>query len=298
MGSSKKTATLVGVVFIFSISLFIFMSAMISRFKFGDEGFNIKVKYRFLNNLQEGAPVRVAGGITVGIVEKIYQDPIDLKAIVELNLNRSLQNKLPKKGTTFAIYSKGLMGDQYVNITVPPLEEGAEIINEKTEPLEGLNPPSIDEMMIAFSSWFKGKNGGQVLAEIVQATQLFVNNLNAIVSENRSDIRLTVKQARTSFTNLSTQLDVLMAKLNTLTTNFSDISNKNKQDIQVMLANMSLISKDLNSITKRINSGRGSVGRLLKDEGLYNNASEAVRHAKELMILLRKKPWVIVHKQN
>ena len=66
MGSSKKTATLVGVMFIFSIGLFIFMFAMISRFKLSDEGFTVKVKYRFLNNLQAGAKVRVAGGITVG----------------------------------------------------------------------------------------------------------------------------------------------------------------------------------------------------------------------------------------
>ncbi len=269
--------------------------AVLGKWQVSGEGFRVDLKFSFLNNLSEGAPVRIAGGIPVGYVDKIYQK--DLNTFVRVYLNESLKKKIPKRPETqFAIYTTGLMGQKYINITIPPVEPDDTFFQEGDNWV-GIDPPSIDQMMLAFSSWFDGKNGGQVLAEIMQATQQFISNLNAIVGENRKDIRLTIKQARGSFTNLSEQLNVLMVKLNELSSNFTEISNKNKQDIQVMLANMSLISRDLNLITQRINSGRGSVGKLLTDEQLYNNANAAVRNARELMRTLRERPWLLMYRE-
>ncbi|HRP70519.1 MAG TPA: MlaD family protein, partial [Turneriella sp.] len=264
MDKERKIRLTVGIMTLVSLATFVALLAILGRWQMAGDGLKINLRFRFLNNLSTGAPVRISGGLPVGFVESIYQK--DLKTYVQISLKKELLNKIPKRAeTVFAIYTTGLMGQKYINITVPDGKEN-EVYFQSGDEWVGIDPPSVDQMMMAFSSWFDGKNGGQVLAEIMKETETFLSNLNSIVNENRGDIRTTIKQARASFTSLSAQLDTLMQKLNILSKNFTDISNQNKQDIQIMLENMSKISRDLNLITQRINSGRGSVGKLIQDE--------------------------------
>ena len=132
----------------------------------------------------------------------------------------------------------------------------------------------------------------------MQETRRFIGNLNAIAVENRGDIRQTISQARVSFDSLTRQLDDLLAKLNLLSRNFSDISTRNKQDIQVMLENLSKVSRDLNLITQRINSGKGSVGKFVQDEEFYRNLTDAIANARDLFEILKEKPWMVMYKEN
>lgn len=296
MDKDRKTRIAVGVMSFISITTFIGLLAVLGRWQMSGEGVRLNLKFRFLNNLSTGAPVRISGGLPVGYVEKIFQK--DLKTYVQIYLGKDLQGKIPKRvETVFAIYTTGLMGQKYINITIPEARPN-EVYFQDGEEWVGIDPPSIDQMMMAFSSWFDGKNGGQVLAEIMKETETFLSNLNGIVNENRGDIRQTIRQARESFTSLSGQLDTLMQKLNILSKNFTDISNQNKQDIQIMLENMSKISRDLNLITQRVNSGRGSVGLMIQDEELYKNANDAARHAKELFRKLEENPSLFLNKSN
>jgi phospholipid/cholesterol/gamma-HCH transport system substrate-binding protein len=296
MDKEKRTRIAVGLMTFISLATFIGLLAILGRWQVSGEGMRLSLRFRFLNNLSTGAPVRISGGLPVGYVESIYEK--DLRTYVQISLRKDLRDKIPKRAeTVFAIYTTGLMGQKYINITVPEPKPDDTFFKDGDEWV-GIDPPSIDQMMMAFSSWFDGKNGGQVLAEIMKETETFLANLNGIVNENRGDIRQTIRQARESFGSLSAQLDTLMQKLNILSKNFTDISNQNKQDIQIMLENMSKISRDLNLITQRVNSGRGSVGKLIQDEELYKNANEAAYHARELFRKLEENPSLFLNKSN
>lgn len=296
MENTGKRNAAVGLMVLVGIGLFLATAVILGRWQFGKDGFSVDLEFSFLNNIGVGAPARIAGGIPVGYVESIYQK--NLKSFVRVRLHEELRNKIPKNtGTQFSIFTTGMMGQKYINITISPESAGGPMLQEN-DIIRGVDPPSVDQMMMAFSSWFDGKNGGQVIAEIMQETQKFIANLNSIAVENRGDIRLTIKQARSSIMSLSKQLDDLMTKLNILSTNFTDISTNNKKDIQIMLENLAQISNDLNLITGRINSGRGSVGKFIKNEELYSNASEAVAHARDLFRTLKDKPWLIMYKDQ
>lgn len=295
MDETRRLAIRVGLFVILTFTVLIIMVAFVSRWQMKRAGFVVNIKFNFLNNLGVNAPVKVAGGIPVGYVSAIYQK--DLQTYASVYLKKDLENKIPKRPeTVFTIFSSSLMGQKYINLTIPPAIEGDEFLKEGDEWV-GVDPPSLDQMMLAFSSWFDGKNGGQILAEIITETKLFISNLNAIAAENRSDIRLTVKQARESFTALTQQIDVLMAKLTILSTNFTDISTKNKDDIQVMLANLSQISSELNTITQRINSGKGTVGKFLSDEEIYQTANDTLANARDLFLKLKQNPWMLLYKE-
>lgn len=295
MEESKKTAIRVGVFVILTSLTFVSLIAYVSRWQVKRAGYTIDVKFAFLNNLAVNAPVKIAGGIPVGYVKDIYQK--NLETYVRIYLDEDLKGKIPKRPETIiTIFSASLMGQKYINIEIPEEQED-DVYFEEGDEWVGIDPPSIDQMMLAFSSWFDGQSGGQVLAQIMQETKLFISNLNAITGENRKDIRLTVKTARESFTTLSEQLDVLMGKLTILSSNFTEISTRNKQDIEVMLKNLAQITEDMNLITQRINSGRGSVGKFVSDEDLYNNANEAILNAKELFQVIKEQPWKLLYKE-
>ena len=302
MQNNRKVYVNVGIMTIVSIAIFVTMLAVLGRWQFGKEGFYVDIQFTFLNNLSQGAPGRISGGIPVGYVEEIYQK--DLKTFVRVSLQNELKNRLPAETTTFSIFTTGMMGQKYINITMPKVTKETSESKPGTEYIKngdlviGIDPPSIDQMLMTFSSWFDGKNGGQVLAEIMQETRRFIGNLNAIAVENRGDIRQTISQARVSFDSLTRQLDDLLAKLNLLSRNFSDISTRNKQDIQVMLENLSKVSRDLNLITQRINSGKGSVGKFVQDEEFYRNLTDAIANARDLFEILKDKPWMVMYKEN
>ena len=295
MNDIRKVSIRVGLMTVVSLVLFVISLAFISRWHAGATGFELHVKFSFLNNLSVGAPVRVAGGINIGYVKAIYQK--DIQTYAHLYLDDSLRNKIPKKPETqFAIFTQGLMGQKYINIVIPASQEGDEFYQHGDEAI-GIDPPSIDQMLLAFSSWFDGKSGGQVLAQIIQETKLFIGSLNSIIAENRQDIRSTISRAKSSLVDISAQLNSLMGKLNVLTESFVDISKQNKEDIQIMLQNISFISKDMNEITKRINSGRGSLGKLIKNDELYSNLLQASESANNLLYQLKKQPWRIWFKE-
>ena len=295
MEQHRIAAIRVGFMVLTSFLLFIVALGFISRWNLSRKGFMINVQFSFLNNLDEGAPVVVAGGINIGHVQEIYQK--NLKTYAKIYIENSLVGKIPKnKETQFAIFTEGLIGQKYVNLNIGDIQEGDEFFQDGDETI-GIDPPSIDQMLLAFSSWFDGKSGGQVLAQIVHETKLFIDNLNSIVSENKKDISLTIQTTRKSITSLSKQLNILVSRLNILSKNFADISNKNKQDIEIMLANISLISRDLNLITKRISSGKGSIGKFLTDDELYTDARETIKNARELFDILKSDPWRLLYKR-
>ncbi len=293
MEKNKSIAIKVGLMVIVSSILFILSIAFISKWQLHSEGFTIDVQFSFLNNLSPGSPVRIAGGVSVGFVQKIYQK--DLKTYARIYLKNFLREKIPKNGETyFAIFTQGLMGQKYINLNIGASKEDDEYYKDGDKAI-GVDPPSIDQMLLAFSSWFDGKNGGQIIAQIIHETKLFISTLNSIVSENRKDIRLTIINTRKSMSNLSKQLETLINRLNVLSKNLIDISHKNKTDIKETLGNLSLISKDINSLTKRIISGRGSIGKLISDESLYEDAYATIKNAREFFDLLKREPWRLVY---
>lgn len=294
MKKEIKMSIIVGAFALISVGCFFISVIFLSQWQREEAGFYLDIEFSFLNNLSARAPVKVAGGIDVGFVQSIYQK--DLKTFARIYLSNKLANKIPKRAETqFAIFTEGLIGQKYININIPKQEEG-DVFYKNNDTLIGLDPPSIDQLLLTFSSWFDGKNGGQVIAEILKETQTFIQTLNLIASENRQDIRLTVKEIRNIFQRVSGQVEGLITKLSLLTSNLADLSEKNKADINILLKNVAMVSRDLSIITQRINDGNGSIGKLISDPEIYNLLKAASVNANKFFKKIENKPWVLFNK--
>ncbi len=274
----------VGLMITVSFTLFIIMVALLAKINISRSGYTLRVYFSFLNDLRVSAPVKIAGGIKIGYVDSIRQSGEKTEVTLWIEKKYSLV-----KNTKFAIFTSGLIGEKYINVFVPPSSDVEEFLMDGDK-VYGMDPASFDQMMMTFQSFMQDESGGQVLAEIFQNSKKFVANLNTIAEENRYDIRQSIVSAKETIANLNFQSKIMMANINKFSKDMADLSAKNKDDINITLRNLSETSTNLNKIVFRIEKGRGTLGRLLNEEDIYNNLKDASIAAKDLFRQLKQDP--------
>jgi len=84
----------------------------LANYRQGDS-YTLKVEYTNIGQLKLRAPVKLAG-VRVGTVSSIELEPDKLQALVKLSIDKHF-DKIPDDSTA-AIFTSGLLGDQYVAI--------------------------------------------------------------------------------------------------------------------------------------------------------------------------------------
>jgi phospholipid/cholesterol/gamma-HCH transport system substrate-binding protein len=273
----------VGLMVTVSFTVFIILVGVLAKINVAQSGYRLKVYFGFLNDLRKSSPVKIAGGIRIGEVEGIKQSGEKTEVTVWIENKYKLI-----KSAKFAIFTTGIIGEKYINVFVPPSLDVEDFFGDGDKVI-GIDPPSFDQMMLTFQGFLQ-KDGSQILAEIFQNSNRFVGNLNKITEENKYDINKTVLITKNMMATMSVQMKMFMDQLNVFTRNMSELSEKNKQDIAITLRNLSETTSGLNKIVNRIESGRGSLGKLLTDETIYNNIRDASVFAKDLFRSLNQDP--------
>jgi len=282
----------VGIIITASFTIFILIIALLAKINVSRSGYELGIYFGFLNDLSIGAPVNIAGGIKIGQVIDIRQSGEKTEVLVWIDNKYRLI-----KDTKFAIFTKGIIGSKYINVFVPPSINVEDFLSDGDR-INGIDPPSFDQMMLIFQGFMQDQSGGEMLAEIFKNSQQFVENLNSISRDNKGDIRQAVMAAKASIMVLSNDVKRFMNELNRFTGNMSTLSEKNKQDITIVIRNMSEISGNLNKMIQRLEQGRGSMGKLMNDEEIYYNLRDASRSARELFERLKDDPSKLFFKQK
>jgi phospholipid/cholesterol/gamma-HCH transport system substrate-binding protein len=274
----------VGLMVTVSFTVFLILVGLLAKINVSQSGYKLRLYFGFLNDLRVTAPVKIAGGITIGQVEMIRQTGEKTEVILWIDNRYKLI-----KSSTFAIFTSGLIGEKYINVIVPPIKDQEEFLADG-DVKYGVDPASFDLMMQTFQGFMQDKSGGQILAEIFQNSNKFVESLNAIANENRYDIKKTVDIFKALVANISVQSKVMIDQINLFTKNMAELSEKNKEDISITLRNLSESTDKMNKVFFRIEKGRGTLGKLLNDEEVYNNIRDASIFAKDLFYILKKNP--------
>jgi phospholipid/cholesterol/gamma-HCH transport system substrate-binding protein len=145
-------------------------------------------------------------------------------------------------------------------------------------------------MMLIFQTFMQDDSGGEMLAQIFQNSRDFVANLTQLTEDNKNDIRQTVIAARAMVTLLNERTNTLTMQLNRITSDMAHVTAVNRDEMTIALKNLSEITQNLNKIVFRLERGRGTLGKLLTEEEIYNNLRDAALSAKILFEELRKDP--------
>ncbi|MDR3237724.1 MAG: MlaD family protein [Spirochaetia bacterium] len=282
----------VGLTIVLSFTIFITFVALLAKINVARSGYHLQLYFGFLNGLSIGAPVRIAGGVKIGQVDSITHSGEKTNVSVWVDNNYTLL-----KTAKFAIFTTGLIGEKYINVFIPPSINVDEFFQDGDK-IYAVDPASFDQMMLSFQGFLQDESGSQLLAEIFQNSEKFVANLNRISEENRDDIRQSVSGAKFMIAQTSDQLSQIMANMNKLTSNMAYLSDKNREEFTITMRNLSELSVNLNKIMFRLENGRGTLGKLLIEEEVYDNLKDASISAKELFRSLKQDPSKLFFKQN
>lgn len=122
MGSTRTVEISTGMFVLLGFAALFFLVTQITNRELSINGNSYEVHAHFENigSLKPGAAVSIAG-VTVGRVESITFDQKVYKAVVRMRLN-SHYNKIPVDSDA-SIMTSGLLGGQYVGLTIGGAEE-------------------------------------------------------------------------------------------------------------------------------------------------------------------------------
>ena len=239
--------------------------------------FRLSGVFKDVAGLQIGNNVRLSG-INVGTVDNITIIS-DTTVKVEILIDEKAR-KFIKKDAIASIGSEGLMGNKALVIS-PGTGDKKRI--EDNDVMKTSPPLSMDDILLTV------KTSMENTASITNDLALITKN----IQEGKGTIgRLIMDKSwmedfEITFTNLkrgSTEFRILMEKANDI----DDVLLSIKETIK----NTSNITSDLAKITATLESGQGTIGRLLMDESTAQNIDSTFINLKEgangLKILMEK----------
>lgn len=279
-----KTAILV----ISSILLFIWGYSFLKGRDLFSSYKKLYVQYESVEGLGPSAPVTL-NGLIIGKVNTISIDQNTGKIIVELQIKSDFPIS---QSSTASIYEPGLINGKQIAI-IPnltdktPAKDGSYLLGDVKQGLTD----SLGEKLAPVQ---------EKLEKVMANADQLITGVNNILDKKAqedlrktlADLSLTMSQFHRASMSLNGILDDNKSQIKGVVSNFDKISKDfssisdslNKADLGKTVQNLNTTLAKVDGIMKNLESGQGTMGKLLNDDGLYNNLSKST---KELELLLQ-----------
>ena len=285
-----------GMVFLLAIIIFVWGLFYLKEWRVTGDTYLVDVRLSSAVGVKSSDPILV-GGVRIGKVEAVTLD--DMSPIVTLRVDEPFE--IPEDSQVEVI-SRSVMGEKSINIRkgvstvmVPP---GGTI--------EGTAAPGISDMFT------------QVDSVTVNMRNLLKNANILLDPERDKSIKSSISgvhdltvELQETLKRESAQINRVMANMDSLVTNVKDLSETERSKVSSTLDNLEDTSGRLSSmmdelqststalgnILMRIDRGEGTIGKLLQDERLYEDAvrvagkmDRLVTSLDELVVDLKSNP--------
>jgi len=294
---SKEVKT--GILAIGAILLLIFGYSFLKGTNLLDKNREFYVKYDNVEGLAQAAPVTI-NGLTVGKVQDISFANSKGGLIVKFTVEKDFDFS---KNSVVRIYSSGLIGGK--NLGIFP-EYDINNIAKSGDTLSG----DIEDGMLTAVSKALGPLEKKVNNTLATVDTLLLN-VNAIVDEKtRQNLKEAIENLNNtlnSFSGVSENLNQILSnntgKLdNTFTNLDKTASNLSQLTDSLSQLETGKLARDLQNVVDKmdkivagVDNGEGSIGKLLKDDKLYENLEGASRQLEELLQDIKLNPKRYVH---
>ncbi|WP_103865141.1 MlaD family protein [Aquimarina sp. I32.4] len=288
-----------GILAICAIALLIFGYSFLKGKNLLENNRTFYAIYTNVEGLIPSSPVTI-NGMTVGQVVSI--DFADTKGnlVVEFNVNSDFSFS---KNSQAKVYGGGLIGGKSLAI-VPIYEQGLEAKDRDTLPskIEAGLLELVNDRLTPLQ---------EKLEAVITDADTLLNSVNGVLNvDNKNnlnsifkDLSITVSNFKGASTSLNNILSGNEGKLNKVFSNLDEMStNLNKVSDSLAQVNVAKLGRHLETtltnfekISRDLNSGRGTAGKLLKDDKLYSNLEQTSKQLELLLKDLRLHPKRYVH---
>jgi phospholipid/cholesterol/gamma-HCH transport system substrate-binding protein len=248
-------------------------------------GFRVNALFQNVQDLKKGDRVKMAG-VEVGRVSDIRLT--NNSVLVELKLT---SNQGVKTDSIARIQFTGLMGQNYVGLEFgspgAPLAQEGTYLQTAEQPDLSAVMAKIDNVATGVENLTKSFTGEKIdnllgpFTDFLKANQVPLTTMIA----NMQKISTQVSEGQGTVGKLIFD-DGLYNETYASVTNFQDIAADVKlslADVRVALGDSRAMIGDAREIIAQVNAGQGTVGKLLKDESLYTEATSSMTNLKEIM---------------
>jgi len=267
------------------------------------------VKYENVNGLAPSKPVSV-NGLRVGQVKEIKiidtAKPIYFEVVISVEKNIEFSKK-----TIAEIYEPGIMSGPEVRLVLdygPDIAKDGDYLQGRIAGgmLDGftkqLSPTQakLDSVLLSFNQTLGSVNNvldpstqqdiKAMLRNLNHTIDSFDKTAKSLTETSNSANRLIATNEKTLNTTL-TNASATMASAKATVDKFGKTADKlNALELDQVIKNFENASKNLNTLLEDMNNGKGSLGKLAKDETLANELEATIKNMNELVTDLKKNP--------
>ncbi len=279
-----KTAILV----IISIFLFIWGYSFLKGKELFSNYTTLYVVYDNVEGLSTSAPVTL-NGLVIGKVTLISIDDKTGKLKVEMQIKTDFPIT---KSSAASMYSASLVGGKQIaiinNFQDQELIKDGQFLQSKVQSgltdslAEKLGP--IQEKLDAVL--------GNVNTLVVGLNNVLDQQGQANLKKSLTELSKTIEQFHHASNSINGILDQNKSSIKGMVTNFNKVSKDftaisdsvKKADLGKSIRSLNETLRKVDALMNDLNSGKGTAGKILKDEDLYNNLNQT---SKELELLLK-----------
>ncbi len=277
-----------GILVLSSIALFIWGYSYLKGRDLLNEYKIIYVEYDNVEGLASNAPVTI-NGLVVGKVSKITLQNTNGKLVVQLQVKSGFPFS---KSSIVAIYEPGLIGGKQIQI-IPNFDDKNMAINGDT--LKSAVKKGLTDLVADKLSPLQEK-----VEKMVVNADLLLKNLNDVLdtkskenlkssisnlNETLAGFNIAAKNVNAILGDNKSKIDGTLTNLNKVSSDFTKISDSlSKANLGQIVRNLEKTLVNVDKIMSEVQSGKGTFGKMVKDESMYNNLDKT---SKELELLLQ-----------
>ncbi|MDP1830662.1 MAG: MlaD family protein [Geothrix sp.] len=232
--------------------------------------------------------VRIAG-VKVGDVRTIALENGKAKVVV------GLDKEVPVYAdATVSLGSIGILGEKFIDLNPGhsakgPFPEGQPIPSKAGVSLDNLMETLADigknvkGITQSLNESIGGEQGRQKIDEIVDNIRVLTAEFRSMAQENHGAINATMANVEAISADLRDKLPKLAQEFETVGKNLNAILDENRPELKGIVGDVRKLTQsfqgtadNLKVLTSRLNSGEGTIGKLLNDDTTIKKINEAV----------------------
>jgi phospholipid/cholesterol/gamma-HCH transport system substrate-binding protein len=275
--NDMRSEFMVGIFAIAVMAILSFMTFRVGEFSIGKKsGY---VVYAYFNNtagLSEKTRVKIAG-VSAGTVEDIVLIDGTAKVAIRIDKNVRLYSD-----AVALIKSSGLLGDKFMEISIgsegPELEDGDVIINV-------IEVAEVDDLVKNLTDVSAYLN--DFMKEVTsREISIHINNIMANLDEITARINTTLEGDMDTLSRIARNIEEIteslkdetpeiLASLNSAVYRLDMLLEETSPSIMSIANRTDSTMGEVEEIAAKINSGEGTIGKLVSDERLYDQIASA-----------------------
>jgi len=282
-----------------TILLFIFGFNFLKGSSILDKQKTIYAVYDEVDGLLVGANVMI-NGLSIGNVTELDFLPNSTKILVTLKVKDKLNFS---SRSTASIYETGVLGG--LAISIEPIFEResivktgdtlnssvrpglTELINRQIEPLSRQlqsTITSVDSIFTGASNVLNKQTQKDIKESINVLTSAIkaINNSSIIIEKTLTDNNIQINSTINNFEKISSNLSEVSDELNSF--GLSDL-----------LSNLEVSVDGISSIVNKLDSDNSTIGKLINEDGVYNNLNSSIESLNDLISDIKANPKKYVH---